>query len=54
LDDVVYIVYHANCASADVVFAADTCLIKGGKMAVQRFATKIEPAKQDSVSVVVT
>jgi|SRR5262245_601460 len=54
LDDVVYIVWHANCASAEVVFAADTFLIKGGKIAVQTFAAKIEPTTQNSPSVVVT
>ena len=54
VDDVVYIVWHANCASADIVFAADTFLIRGGKIAVQTFAAKIEPIKQDSPSVVVT
>ena len=54
LDDVVYIVWHANCASADIVFAADTFLIRGGKIAVQTFAAKIEPTKHDSPSVVVT
>jgi len=54
VDDVVYIVWHANCASADIVFAADTFLIKGGKIAVQTFAAKIEPTKWDSPSVVVT
>ena len=54
LDDVVYIVWHANCASADVVFAADTFLIRGGKIAVQTFAAKIEPTRQDSPRVVVT
>jgi ketosteroid isomerase-like protein len=44
-DDVAYIVWHANCASADIVFAADTFLIKNGKIAVQTFAAKIEPKK---------
>src|SRR5262245_51115863 len=39
-DDVLYIVWHANCASADIVFAADTFLIKNGKIAVQTFAPK--------------
>src|SRR5262245_38210481 len=42
VDDVVYIVWHANCASADIVFAADTFLIRDGKIAVQTFAPKIE------------
>jgi len=53
VDDVVYIVWHANCASADIVFAADTFLIRDGKIAVQTFAAKIEPTKWDSPSVVV-
>jgi uncharacterized protein (TIGR02246 family) len=44
-DDVVYVVWHANCAAADVVFAADTFLIKAGKIAVQTFAARIEPKK---------
>ena len=42
-DDVAYIVWHADCASANVVFAADTFLIRNGKIAVQTFAPKIEP-----------
>jgi uncharacterized protein (TIGR02246 family) len=54
LDDVVYLVWHADCASADIVFAADTFLIKGGKIAVQTFAAKIEPTKQESPTVLVT
>jgi ketosteroid isomerase-like protein len=54
LDDVVYLVWHANCASANIVFAADTFLIRGGKIAVQTFAAKIEPTTQDSPSVLVT
>jgi uncharacterized protein (TIGR02246 family) len=54
LDDVVYLVWHANCASADIVFAADTFLIRGGKIAVQTFAAKIEPAEQESPKVLVT
>ena len=45
IDDVVYIVWHARCAKADIVFAADTFLIRDGKIAVQTFAPKIE-AKQ--------
>jgi uncharacterized protein (TIGR02246 family) len=44
-DDVAYVVWHANCASANVVFAADTFLIRNGKIAVQTFAPKIEPKK---------
>jgi ketosteroid isomerase-like protein len=44
-DDVVYVVWHANCASVNIVFAADTFLIRNGKIAVQTFAPKIEPKK---------
>lgn len=33
----------ANCASADIVFAADTFLIRGDTIAVQTFAARIEP-----------
>ena len=44
-DDVAYIVWHANCASANIAFAADTFLITNGKIAVQTFAAKIEPKK---------
>ena len=44
-DDVAYVVWHANCASANVVFATDTFLIRNGKIAVQTFAAKIEPKK---------
>jgi ketosteroid isomerase-like protein len=45
VDDVAYIVWHANCASAEIVFATDTFLIKNGKIAAQTFAAKIEPKK---------
>lgn len=41
-DDVAYIVWHANCASANIVFGTDTFLIRDGKIAVQTFAAKIE------------
>lgn len=44
-DDVAYVLWHANCASADIVFAADTFLIRDGKIVVQTFAPKIEPKK---------
>ena len=54
LDDVVYLVWHANCASANIVFAADTFLVRGGKIAVQTFAAKIEPTAEDSASILVT
>ena len=41
-DDIAYIVWHANCASADIVFGTDTFLIRDGKIALQTFAAKIE------------
>jgi uncharacterized protein (TIGR02246 family) len=41
-DDIAYIVWHANCAAADIVFGTDTFLIRDGKIAVQTFAAKIE------------
>jgi ketosteroid isomerase-like protein len=50
VDDVAYIVWHASCASADIVFGADTFVIRDGKIAVQTFAAKIEPKKQGAAS----
>jgi hypothetical protein len=47
-------VWYASCASADVVFAADTFLIRDGKIAVQTFAPKIEPKTQELPGVVRT
>ena len=44
-EDIAYIVWHANCASANIVFAADTFVVRNGKIAVQTFAAKIEPKK---------
>jgi ketosteroid isomerase-like protein len=41
-DDIAYIVWHANCAAADIVFGTDTFLIRDGKIVVQTFAAKIE------------
>ena len=41
-DEIAYIVWHANCASADIVFGTDTFLIRDSKIAVQTFAAKIE------------
>jgi uncharacterized protein (TIGR02246 family) len=52
-DDVAYIVWHANCASVDIVLGTDTFLIRNGKIAVQTFAAKVE-AKRDSPTVVGT
>ena len=50
-DDIAYIVWHANCASADVVLGTDTFLIRDGKIAVQTFAAKIEAKMRDSPDV---
>jgi uncharacterized protein (TIGR02246 family) len=41
--DVAYIVWHASCASADVVMATDTFVVRDGKIATQTFAARIEP-----------
>jgi hypothetical protein len=41
--EVAYIIWHAKCASADIVFGTDTFIIRDGKIAVQTFAVKIEP-----------
>jgi ketosteroid isomerase-like protein len=41
--EVAYIVWHAKCASADILFGTDTFIVKDGKIAVQTFAAKIEP-----------
>jgi hypothetical protein len=54
VDDIAYIVWHANCASADIVFGTDTFLIRDGKIAVQTFAAKIAAKMRDSPSVVRT
>ncbi|MGH7762801.1 MAG: nuclear transport factor 2 family protein [Candidatus Dormibacteraceae bacterium] len=42
-DDVAYAVWHAKCASVDIVLGTDTFLVKDGKIAVQTFAAKISP-----------
>jgi len=44
-DDIAYIVWHASCASADIVFATDTFVVRNGKIAVQTFAAKIQAKK---------
>ena len=54
VDDIAYIVWHANCVSADIVFGTDTFLIRDGKIAVQTFAAKIAAKMRDSPSVVRT
>src|SRR5712692_3091535 len=41
--EVAYIIWHAKCASADIVFGTDTFIVRDGKIAVQTFAVKIEP-----------
>jgi ketosteroid isomerase-like protein len=41
--DIVYVLWHAHCQPADVVFAGDTFVIRDGKIAVQTVAAKIEP-----------
>jgi len=52
--DVAYIVWHANCAAADIVLGTDTFLIRDGKIVVQTFAGKIEAKRHDAASVVRT
>jgi ketosteroid isomerase-like protein len=42
-DEVGYIIWHAKCASADVLFATDTFIVKDGKIVIQTFAAKIDP-----------
>ena len=44
-DDVAYLVWHANCASADIVFATDTFVIRNGRIAVQTFAAQVKPKR---------
>jgi len=41
--DILYVLWHAKCNGADVTFAADTFVIKNGKIAVQTFAPVIQP-----------
>jgi ketosteroid isomerase-like protein len=41
--EVAYIVWHAKCAAADIVFGTDTFIVKDGKIEVQTFAAKVEP-----------
>ena len=41
--EVAYIAWHANCASAEVALGTDTFVVRGGKIAVQTFAAKINP-----------
>jgi ketosteroid isomerase-like protein len=41
--EVAHIVWHADCASADVVLGTDTFVVRDGKIAVQTFAARIDP-----------
>jgi ketosteroid isomerase-like protein len=41
--DIAYMVWHASCGAAEVVFATDTFVVRDGKIAVQTFAAKIDP-----------
>lgn len=42
-DETAYAIWHAKCASANIVLGTDTFLVKNGKIAVQTFAAKIDP-----------
>ncbi len=41
--EVAHIVWHADCASAEVALGTDTFVVRDGKIAVQTFAAKIVP-----------
>lgn len=41
--DIAFVLWHASCPGAEIPFAADTFVIKEGKIAVQTFAPKLEP-----------
>lgn len=41
--DIAFVLWHAKCAGADITFAADTFVIRNGKIAVQTFGPKLEP-----------
>ena len=41
--EVAHIVWHADCASAEVVLGTDTFVVRDGKITVQTFAAKIVP-----------
>jgi uncharacterized protein (TIGR02246 family) len=41
--DVAYIIWHARCATVDVVFGTDTLVVRDGKIAAQTYALKVEP-----------
>ena len=38
-----YILWHAKCASADIVMGTDTFIVKDGKITVQTYAAKVDP-----------
>jgi len=38
-----YIVWHAQCATVDIVLGTDTFVVQDGKIAVQTYALKVEP-----------
>lgn len=40
--DIAFVMWHANCEAADVVFAAETFVIRDGKIAVQTFVPRVE------------
>ena len=41
--EVAYLIWHAKCASANIVYGTDTFIVKDGKILVQTFAAKVEP-----------
>jgi ketosteroid isomerase-like protein len=41
--EVAYILWHARCRSADLVYATDTFVVRDGKIAIQTYAAKVEP-----------
>lgn len=41
--EIAYVIWHAKCATANIVLGTDTFVVKDGKIAVQTFAAKIDP-----------
>jgi hypothetical protein len=41
--DLAFIVWHARCATADVVFGTDTFVIRDGEIVGHTWAAKIAP-----------
>jgi ketosteroid isomerase-like protein len=41
--EVAHAIWHAQCVGADIAFATDTFVVKGGKIALQTFAGKVVP-----------